>query len=115
MELKLNIYKSQKEVAKTYVAQDYEVMYGTVEDLLDLLDLEALNSDAGKEALLAAVSRILKSRKDVINPLMKDIFPGLTDDELRRTKAVEIVGVIAGLAGFSLDQIKGLAFRSKRK
>ena len=113
MELKLNIYKSQKEVAKTYVAQDYEVMYGTVEDLLDLLDLEALNSDAGKEALLAAVSRILKSRKDVINPLMKDIFPGLTEHEMRRAKVREVLDVIVGLTGFSLDQIKSLTFRKR--
>lgn len=113
MELKLNIYKNQREVEKTYTANDYEVMYGTVEDLLDLLDLEALTV-GNKEAMLPALTRILKARQDVINPLLLDIFDGLTAAELRRTKAMEVVDVILGLAGFSFEQLRGLAFRGKR-
>lgn len=114
MELKLNIYKNQSEIEKTYTTQDYAVMYGTVEDLLDMLDLEALTNAENTDGVISAVSRILKSRKDVINPLLFDIFPGLTEDELRRTKAVEIIGVIVGLTGFSLEQLRGLAFRGKK-
>lgn len=113
MELKLNIYKSQSEIEKTYTAQDYDVMYGTVEDLLDLLDLEALTG-SDNDGIIRAVSRLIRSRADVINPLLKDIFHGLTDDELRRTKTKEIVGVIVGLAGFSIDQVKTF-FRSRRR
>ena len=112
MELKLTIYKG-KEIEKTYTAQDYNVMYGTVEDLLDLLDLDALTSK-DKGSMLSAVSRLLKSRQDVINPLMLDIFDGLTEDELRRTKAIDVVNVILGLAGFSFDQLRGLAFRGRK-
>lgn len=112
MELKLTIYKG-KEIEKTYTAQDYNVMYGTVEDLLDLLDLDALTGK-DKGSMLSAVSRLLKSRQDVINPLMLDIFEGLTEDELRRSKAVDIVNVILGLAGFSFDQLRGLAFRGRK-
>lgn len=112
MELKLTIYKG-KEIEKTYTAQDYNVMYGTVEDLLDLLDLDALTGK-DKGSMLSAVSRLLKSRQDVINPLMLDIFDGLTEDELRRSKAVDIVNVILGLAGFSFDQLRGLAFRGRK-
>lgn len=114
MELKLNIYKTQSEIEKTYTTQDYAVMYGTVEDLLDMLDLDALTNAADTDSIVAAVSRVLKSRKDVINPLLLDIFPGLTETELRRTKAVEVIGVIVGLTGFSLEQIRGLAFRGKK-
>ena len=114
MELKLNIYKKDKTIEKTYIKQDYAVMYGTVEDLLDLLDLDALTNNSDTDSLIAAVARLLKSRKDVINPLLKDIFEGLTDDELRRTTAYEIISVIVGLTGFSLDQLKGLAFRGRK-
>lgn len=110
MELKLNIYKSQKEIEKTYITQDYNVMYGSVEDLLELLDLDAL-TNGKKENMLAAVSRLLKARENVINPLLTDIFDGLTEDELRRTKAIEVINVIVGLTGFSLEQLRGLAFR----
>lgn len=114
MELKLNIYKTQSEIEKSYITQDYAVMYGVVEDLLDALDLEALTNADNTDGVVSAVSRILRSRKDVINPLLLDIFPGLTEEELRRTKAVEVIGVIVGLTGFSLDQLRGLAFRGKK-
>ena len=114
MELKLNIYKSKREIEKTYTAQDYDVMYGTVEDLLDLLDLEALTNTGDKEGIISAVTRLLKSREDVINPLLMDIFEGLTAAELRRTRAIDVLNVIVGLTGFSLDQLRGLAFRPKK-
>lgn len=113
MELKLNIYKTQSEIEKTYITQDYEVMYGTVEDLLDCLDLEALTNKDAKEGIIAAASRLIRARADVINPLLMDIFTGLTEDEMRRTKVREVLEVIVGLTGFSLDQIKRLTFRGR--
>lgn len=113
MELKLNVY-NKKEIEKTYTTNDYEVMYGTVEDLLDLLDLEALTNTADQDSLITALSRLLNSRQEVINPLLMDIFEGLTAEELRRVKAREVLEVIVGLAGFSLEQLRGLAFRRKK-
>ena len=53
MELKLNIYKTQSEIEKTYTTQDYAVMYGTVEDLLDMLDLDALTNAADTDSIVA--------------------------------------------------------------
>lgn len=114
MELKLNIYKNQREIEKTYTAQDYDVMYGTVEDLLDCLDLEALTNSAGTDDLISAASRLLRARADVINPLLLDIFPDMTEEELRRTKTREVLEVIVNLTGFSLDQLKALVFRKRR-
>lgn len=113
MELKLNVYKN-KQIEKTYITNDYEVMYGTVEDLLDLLDLEALMGTSDRDSMFAAVSRLLNGRRDVVNPLLMDIFEGLTEDELRNTRVREVVEVIIGLTGFSLDQLKGLAFRRRK-
>lgn len=113
MELKLNVYKN-KQIEKTYITNDYEVMYGTVEDLLDLLDLEALMDTSDRDSLLSAVSRLLNGRREVVNPLLMDIFEGLTEDELRNTRVREVVEVIIGLTGFSLDQLRGLAFRRRK-
>ena len=113
MELKLNIYNKQREIEKTYHTQDYEVMYGTVEDLLDCLDLEALTNPDSKEGIIVAASHLMRARADVINPLLMDIFPGLTEDEMRRAKVREVLEVIVGLTGFSLDQIKSLTFRKR--
>lgn len=113
MELKLNIYNKKREIEKTYVTNDYEVMYGTVEDLLDCLDLEALTNRDDRDGVIAAATSLMRARADVVNPLLMDIFPGLTEEELRHTKVRELLDVIVGLTGFSLDQIKSLTFRKR--
>jgi len=112
MELKLNIYNKDRSIEKTYRANDYAVMHGVVEDLLDALDIEAMTG-SDRDSMLSAVSRLLRSRKDVIYPLLKDIFDGLTDEELRRTTTIEIVDVIISVAKYSLSEIQTLAFRKR--
>lgn len=112
MELKLNIYNKDRSIEKTYRAEDYTIMHGVVEDLLDALDIEALTG-SDKDNMLSAVSRLLRSRKDVIYPLLKDIFDGLTDDEIRRTTTVELCDVIISVAKYSLNELKELAFRKR--
>lgn len=112
MELKLNIYNKDRSIEKTYHANDYAIMHGVVEDLLDALDVEALTGK-DKENMLAAVSRLLRSRKDVVYPLLKDIFDGLTDEEIRRTTTIELIDVVISVAKYSLNEIKELAFRKR--
>lgn len=112
MELKLNIYNKDRSIEKTYQANDYAIMHGVVEDLLDALDVEALTGK-DKENMLAAVSRLLRSRKDVVYPLLKDIFDGLTDEEIRRTTTIELIDVVISVAKYSLNEIKELAFRKR--
>lgn len=110
MEIKLNIYDKNRKVEKTYVKDDYNVMMGVCEDLLDALDLEALTgSDRGD--MIAAAARLIRTRKDVVYPLLKDIFDGLTDDELRRTTLVEVAGVIVSVAKRTMTELRELAFR----
>ena len=113
MELILNIYNKDRSIEKTYKKQDYEVLYGAVEDLLNLLDLENINMDK-TEDLIGVITRLLRSRTEVIEPLLFDIFEGLTAEELRRAKTVDIANVLCGVAGFSFDQLKTLVFRKRR-
>lgn len=113
MELVLNIYNKDRSIEKTYRKQDYEVLYGPVEDLLDLLDLESVNLE-NTDDMLSVLSRLLRSRTEVIHPLLFDIFEDLTAEELRRAKTVDIINVLCGVAGFSFDQLKTLTFRKKR-
>jgi len=111
LEIKLNIYGKGR-VEKTYITNDYAVMHGVVEDLLDALDIEAMTG-GDRDNMLSAVSRLLRSRKDVIYPLLKDIFDGLTDDEIRRTTTIELCDVIISVARYSLNEIQALAFRKR--
>lgn len=103
MDLKLDIYK-KKEIVKTYTAETYDLMFGTVEDLLDVVDID--NIQAGdKMELLKAIAKILAHSMDIVKPLLKDIFEGLTDEELRNTKFKDIVNALAEIITYSINQL----------
>lgn len=103
MDLKLNIYEKRK-VVKTYTAETYDLMFGTVEDLLNVIDID--NIQAGdKTELIKAVAKVLSHSMDIVKPLLKDVFDGLTDEELRNTSIKEIVDVLANIVTYSINQI----------
>lgn len=92
--MKLNIYKNQKEVEKTYQVDNYDLMFGTVEDILGIFDEIDDMSDNMQ------IFNAIRHNRSKLNDLLKDIFPELTDDELRRTKLFELVPVFIGLFGY---------------
>ena len=103
MELKLNIYE-KRNIVKTYTVETYDLMFGTVEDLLNVIDID--NIQAGdKTELVKAIAKILAHSLDIVKPFLKDVFDGLTDDELRNTKLKEIIDVIANIITYSINQI----------
>lgn len=103
MDLKLNIYEKRK-VLKTYTAETYDLMFGTVEDLLDAIDIDNIQSE-NKTELLKAIAKVIAGSLDIVKPLLKDIFEGLTDEELRNTKLSEIVDVLSNIVTYSINQI----------
>lgn len=107
MQLTLNIYNPQtKEVAKTYTTETVDIMFGTVEDLIDIIDMEKL--DDTKE--LAKV--ILVAMKKV-KPLLKEVFDGLTDEDLKNTKIKELVPLFMNIVRYAMSEINGLGDGSK--
>lgn len=114
MELKLNVYKNQQEIEKTYTADTYDLLFGTIDDFAHVLDLHALTGNKGNIAAAQAVYNLVTSGLDMLKPLLKDIFPGLTDDELRRVKAKELIPVAAGLCGFTMEQLNALVESGKK-
>ena len=103
MELKLNIYE-KRNIVKTYTAETYDLMFGTVEDLLNVIDVDNIKAE-DKTELVKAIAKILAHSLDIVKPLLKDVFEGLTDDELRNTKLKEIVDVLATVITYSISQI----------
>ena len=97
MEIKLNIYNG-KEVTKTYTAEGYDLMMGTIEDFMDIIDIEKLNDTA-------AVAKMVMKGYAQIKPLMKDIFPGLTSEEFRGIKLTELVQVIAQIGAAVINNL----------
>lgn len=86
MELTLNIYKNNKEIEKTYKASEFDLMWGTVEDLISIINIDKLNDDD-------ELAKMFFGALSQVKPLLKEIFPGLTDSEIRKAKAKEMISV----------------------
>lgn len=106
MEMKLNVYNG-REIEKTYVAETYDILFGTLEDIINIIDIEALSNREESVDFIAAVAKIVVKGFDQFKPLLKDIFPGLTDEELRRVKVSEIVPVVINVVKYAFSQSFG--------
>ncbi len=103
MEIKLNIY-NKKEIVKTYTTNSYDIQFGTVEDLINLIDLDKLKSDDDFE-LIKMVGIIVNDGFDIVKQLLKDMFEGLTDEELRCTKVSEVISALSEPIKFVIKRL----------
>lgn len=110
--MKLNIY-DHKKVVKTYETDAYEIMFGTVEDLIDAAKLDTIEHGSDAEIVVAATNLVTTSM-GTVKDLLKDIFDGLTDDEIKHTRVSEIVNVIVEVILYAIGQIS-LFGTGKRK
>lgn len=114
--MKLDVYKfdaetgrtSQTEIEKTVTAETYDLMFGTVEDILGLLDAIGDTTDA--DAVLKAIT----VNWDKLCVLLLDVFPEMTRDDLKHVKVREIVPVIVELFKFVVDGFGGGASAKNR-
>ena len=101
--MKLNIYEKKK-IIKTYEADTYDVCYGTIEDIGNVLQLDKLETGSDVEIIKMCFSAFKESR-EIINELFKDIFDGLTDAELKKAHLKEMIDVIIELVHFTFGQL----------
>lgn len=106
MKLELNIYSNERnedgtrKIEKTYESTTADMLYAPVEDMLNVLDLQNIK-EMEKEQLLIVIATMLKQ----IKPILKDVFYGLTDEELRYTKTKEVMRVVFDILKYSIDEI----------
>ena len=113
MELKLNIYKNSKEVEKTYTSNDCDIMFGTCENIIGLMDFDFLLDDnSDNEKLISTVTKMVRGSLNEVKNLLKEIFPGVTDDELKHTKVRELVSLVVDIVKFTFT---GIADVGKKK
>lgn len=101
--MKLNIYEKKK-VVKTYTADSYDLMLGTLEDVANAVKLDNMKTGSKAEILSMAMNLVKDSYSTVID-LMKDVFDGISDEELRKTKVIEIVNVLADIVTVTVRQL----------
>lgn len=102
MSLILNIYDPKtKEIAKTYTAETVDIMFGTVEDIIEVIDMDKLNDNMVWAKVIGVAIKQLR-------PLLKEVFDGLTDEELKCTKIKELVPLFKDIFKFIMSEINGL-------
>lgn len=87
--ISLNIYKAEDktQIEKTYTAEGYNLMLGTIEDFMAIIDIDKLDNNI-------EIAKMVMSGYSQIKPLIKDIFPELSDDEFRRVKLDDLIRTI---------------------
>ena len=107
--LKLNVYGKENGklvIEKTYSADTYTLMFGTMEDVVHLIDVEKLqNGSVDQPEFIGAVAQILVGSMDVVKPILFEVFDGLTEDELRNTKVSEIVPIFINIFKYSMNEM----------
>ena len=101
--MKLNIY-DKKKIVKTYEVDTYDLMFGTVEDVANAIDLDSLKTGSDVE-IIKMVGKLVMSSMDTVKNLLKDIFDGITDEELKQTKVSEIATVLVDVVKFTIAQL----------
>lgn len=101
--MKLNIY-NKREIVKTYVAETYDLMFGTVEDLLKLIKIDSMKTGSDIEIIKMVGGMLIGGIGDV-KWLLFDVFEGLTDEELRNTKVSEIAAVLVEIVKFAIIEM----------
>ncbi len=86
MELKLNVYNGGK-IQKIYETDSFHLEYGTVIDLLNIVDLDEMKNSKDKSKQVQMILKLLPE----LNPLVKSVFPEMTDEEIRHTDVKEII------------------------
>ena len=101
--MRLNIWKNQTEIEKTYEVDTYDIFLGNVEDLFSIFD--GVSNITNTEEVFKAI----QTNRSLIYDQLKDIFPELTDEELRKVKILFCLLIIHNLQAIMI-QVKLIQF-----
>ena len=104
--MKLNIY-DKKQIIKTYEADTYDLMFGTLEDIAEVVKIDDLKTGSDVEIIKLAANTVFNSM-DTVKDLMKDIFDGITDEELRKTSVSEMAVVLVEVVKYTIRRLTEL-------
>ena len=101
--MKINVYEKRK-IVKTYEVDAYDLPFGILEDVADTIDIDSLKTGSDVE-IITLVGKMIIKNKNIIKELLKDIFDGITDEELRKTTVTEMARVIVDIVTYTIGQL----------
>lgn len=91
---------------KTYTTESIDISFGTMEDIINVLDFDNLSDT--KQIGVA----VLKASKQ-IKPFLKELFPEVTDEELRTVKTSNIIGIFKRIYKYATEELGNLNEKTK--
>ena len=90
-----------KTVVKSHEAKTYDLMFGTVMKLMDLLKIEDVENNM-------EILKILHGAWDEIKSVLAEVFPEVTDDDWKHVKVKELLPIIIGIAKFAVKDMMSI-------
>ena len=101
--MKLNIY-NRKEIVKVYEVDSYDLMFGTLEDVANAIKLDDMKTGTHEEIVKLAINLVTNSM-ETVKDLLKDLFEGITDEEIRHTRISEIIQVFVDVVTYTIKAL----------
>ena len=108
MEIKLNIYDGNK-IVKTYTANEVNLSFGVIEDILELIDVDKLTATTDDVALMKEVIKVIARAFGQVKTILREMFPDITEDELKHARMKDIALILIDTFKFAFAEIAGLA------
>lgn len=94
----LNVYAADGSIDKTYKASTYDLMFGTVMKLMELLKIEELDDQV-------EMLRTIYGAWNEIQTVLTGIFPQATADDWNHVKVKELLPLIVSIAKYSVKEM----------
>ena len=97
MNLVLKIYDTDgKNIIKTYESTTYDLMFGTVKRLMELLKIEDMDDQL-------EMLKVIYGAWEEIKVVLAGVFPNVQPDEWEHVKVKELLPLILDIAKFSVQ------------
>ena len=94
----------RKTIVKTYKAEGYDLMWGVVEDIANAFRLDDMKQ-VTPDQLQQQLGAYIVSHLPDVHEFLKDIFEGITDEEIRSTRAEDVIMVFVDLAIYTITNV----------
>ena len=108
MEIKLPIYKNGQ-VEKTYITNEINLPFGVIDDVIALIDVSKFNGEIDDSVLIGEAMKIVVGAFDQVKIILREAYPEITDEELRRAHLKDVALVIVNAFKFGFSEILTLA------
>lgn len=98
MNLILKIYNNNGNVVKSYESATYDLMFGTVKKLMELLKIEDMDNQM-------EMLKTIYEAWDEIKVVLSGVFPEVTDEDWNHVKVKELLPIIIEIAKYSVTEM----------